>query len=742
MRMKVLMVTMGMNIGGAETHIVELSTAMAARGVEVTVASAGGIYEEELKKRGIPHVTLPLDKKSPYALLASRRGLAALIEKEGFDIVHAHARIPAFVCGTLQKKYGFRFVTTDHGVFRLDPVLKRLSNWGEYTFAVSEDIRNYLIANYDLNPAHIVPTVNGINTDTFSPERDGASVRAAWELSGRKAVLHVSRLEKESSVCADALIGAVERLGGLVKLIIVGDGSHIDVLKEHAEKVNRALGREAVLFAGARTDVADYIAACDIFVGPSRAAMEAMASGKPTIISGSEGHGGIFDESIAEAAVESNFCFRGAALPTAEILAADLLRLMQYDAPSLAGLGVHARAFICQHYSTSKMTESQLAVYEKITAYRMERDPDIVICGYYGYGNAGDDSMLSCILEGIRRIAPSLSICVMSARPRRTRALYLVDAVNRFDFPAVSRKLNAAKLFLFGGGNLLQDKTSTHSLLYYTNMLQAAKRSGAKIMIYANGIGPITKTKNIYRVKKCLSLADSISLRDADSFHFAKKLVPEKNIRLTFDPAVLVSPPETSGHGGKERYFVILPKKSTPDAGEKLTRIISYLGSKHGMRAFLLSMYDDEDLDYCRKLSAKTGASLRRPASDTEIVALLSGAALAISSRLHGLIYATSAACPMMSFSDDMKLESYLDYIGFGKHSDIPCAADIYSDADYLCMTADRVISAGDTIRKKLAAGLAMWRTLAEYEFSEAVRAVYEGRDSSDGKKGWCGDTL
>ena len=368
------------------------------------------------------------------------------------------------------------------------------------------------------------------------------------------------------------------------------------------------------------------------------------------------------------------------------------------------------------------MTNSQLAVYEKIAAYRTDGDPDIMLCGYYGYGNAGDDSMLSCIVDGIRRIDPSLAICVMSACPEKTRALYLVDAVNRFDLPAVLRKLERTKLFLFGGGNLFQDKTSTHSLLYYVNMIGAAKRSGAKIMIYANGIGPIAKAKNIYRVKECLAAADSISLRDGYSFDFAKKLVPEKNIRLTFDPAVLVSPCENTVRD--ERYFVVLPKKNASDAGEKLLRLIGHIRRKYKMRAFLISMYDNEDLDYCRRLSAKTGAALLRPASDSEIVSALAGAALVISSRLHGLIYATAAACPMMSFSDDVKLGSYLDYIGFGKSSGLFCAADTYSDAEYLCMMADGVLSNADKIREMLAAGLPMWRTLAEYEFSEAVRTV------------------
>lgn len=722
--MKILMVTMGMNIGGAETHIVELSAALVSQGITVFVASAGGVYEAELQKHGIPHITLPLDRKSPGALLSARRGLMALMKKEAFDIVHAHARIPAFVCGSLQKKFGFRFVTTDHGVFRLDPVLKRLSNWGEYTFAVSEDIRNYLMDNYELNPAHIISTVNGINTDTFSPGRDGSAVRASLHDDGRPLILHVSRLEKESSVCADALIGAVKNLVGKARLVIVGDGSYIEVLRRHAAAVNNQFGENTVMLVGAKTNVVEYIAACDIFVGPSRAAMEAMASAKPTIISGSQGHGGIFDESIAQAAVASNFCFRGSALPTADVLAHDIDTLLSYGKTERKNLGSFAREFILRHYSVERMTASHLAVYKKISAYQTSGAPDIVICGYYGYGNAGDDSLLSCIVDGLRAMDPAVRLCVMSAHPKKTRTFYLVDAVGRFHLFAVRRKLKQAKLFLFGGGNLLQDKTSTHSLLYYSNMIREAKRCGTSIMIFANGIGPVSKKRNIRRVKECLEQADSISLRDAASFDLAKQLLPERNIRLTFDPAVHVMPgtypiPE-------KPYFLILPKKIAPDAADKLSYVIEHLKSRHGLMPFLISMYDDEDLEYCRRLSEKSGAQLLYPRSDTEIVALLSGAELVLSSRLHGLIFATSAACPMMSFSDDGKLEAYLDYIGLGRHSGMLCAADIYSDAEYLCMTADRILADGEEIRKILHEGLPMWRTLADYEFSEAIKTVRE----------------
>ena len=61
--MKILMVAMGMGIGGAETHIIELCRALDARGIQVSVASSGGALVSELEKSGIRHIYAPLDKK-------------------------------------------------------------------------------------------------------------------------------------------------------------------------------------------------------------------------------------------------------------------------------------------------------------------------------------------------------------------------------------------------------------------------------------------------------------------------------------------------------------------------------------------------------------------------------------------------------------------------------------------------------------------------------------------------------
>ena len=76
--MKILMATMKMEIGGAETHILELAKELAAQGVDVTVVSAGGVYAKELEAAGIAHVWAPLHTRHPASVLRA----AAILRRQ------------------------------------------------------------------------------------------------------------------------------------------------------------------------------------------------------------------------------------------------------------------------------------------------------------------------------------------------------------------------------------------------------------------------------------------------------------------------------------------------------------------------------------------------------------------------------------------------------------------------------------------------------------------------------------
>ena len=78
MKMKILMVTASLSEGGAETHIYELSRGLIGLGHEVTVLSAGGRFSPLFETAGIKTKTLPLNKRSPFAILTCLRGIRRL----------------------------------------------------------------------------------------------------------------------------------------------------------------------------------------------------------------------------------------------------------------------------------------------------------------------------------------------------------------------------------------------------------------------------------------------------------------------------------------------------------------------------------------------------------------------------------------------------------------------------------------------------------------------------------------
>ena len=90
----------------------------------------------------------------------------------------------------------------------------------------------------------------------------------------------------------------------------------------------------------------------------------------------------------------------------------------------------------------------------------------LVISGYYGFGNAGDEAMLAAILEAILEVVPEADITVISGNPRHTAEKHGVKAVGRFDVTGIFNAIKRCDLLISGGGSLLQDVTSNRSLDY------------------------------------------------------------------------------------------------------------------------------------------------------------------------------------------------------------------------------------------------------------------------------------
>ncbi len=694
--MKILMPTMSMDIGGAETHVLELSRAMVRAGCSVTVVSCGGAYLPALEAAGVRHVTLPLNTKRPWAMVRAYLGLRKLLRQEKFDIVHAHARIPAFLCGMLHRRMGFRFVTTVHARFKVNAWLRSASEWGERTIAISDDLKQYLIDEYGLCPDNISTTINGIDMDRFSP----AAVQApetkalAEEIglrAGSRRLVFVSRLDADCSAVADQLIEIAPALcekHGDVEIILVGGGSEFDRIRAAADALNRSLGRPVIHPIGRRTDVDRCIALGDIFVGVSRATLEAMAIGKPVVVAGNEGWlGALTEENLADA-MATNFTCRGLALPRAEWLQRDLDLLLTKCDDELRAIGEAHRALTAAYYSADRMAADCLAVYRTLSPYTPYRRGEVIISGYYGFGNLGDDSLLSCMLASLREAEPDLRVTVLAKNPRAMRERFAVRCISRTNLPAIAREMRSARLLISGGGSLLQDNTSTKSLLYYLSIIALARRFRLPVMLYANGIGPLYRPKNRARAAHALARIERITLRDPASLRELEALgiKPDARISLTADPAFTLRPaPDArinyllarTDYRAERQYFAISLRAwhmlGAADGmlderafEEEIARAVELISRETGMLPIFIPMQEELDAAICRRLLARApeGSLLLADLTAPELCALLPRLHVAVGMRLHMLIYATHMHIPAIGISYDPKVDAFLAYAG------------------------------------------------------------------------------
>ena len=673
---KILMTLMGLEIGGAETHVVELAIQLKKEGYDVAVASNGGVYVSELEENGIPHYNVPLHNKMPQNVLKAYFVLKKLIKKEKFDIVHAHARIPAYICGLLQKKLKFRFITTAHGVFRVNFLLKRLTNWGERTVAVSEDIKEYLVKNYKMPEDKIFVTINGINTEKFSKDTDASDLIKEFELDPKlRRIVHVSRMETDRSSVAFMLIDAIVKMNlPNWQAIIVGSGNDLERLQAYAIEANKKLKRRAVVVTGGRTDVNKCIALGDVFVGVSRAALEAMAESKPVIIAGSDGYIGICNSENMEMAVQTNFCARGCQESSSDLLIKDLKKVFKSD---LDVMGEFGRQVILDNYSVNHMFDDYIKAYDALMSEG--RNMRVLISGYYGFRNTGDDSLLKVIIESLRHVSPNFDITVLSHRPRETRRIYGVKSINRRNPISIFFRMIKGGLLINGGGSLLQDVTSTKSLVYYLTVMRMAKFCGMKVMVYANGIGPIRNTKNKRRVKSALQLVDAITLRDGVSFKELEELhIRRDKMQVTADPAfALEAVPEervseifkAEGIAEDKEYFALSVRESAEncmDFVERVASICDYAYEKYGLNPLIISMQpkDKGISGRIKRMMKYNAAELNGSYNAVEILGVISRTKLVIGMRLHTLIYAATCGVPMLGLSYDPKVDAVLEVLG------------------------------------------------------------------------------
>ena len=360
-----------------------------------------------------------------------------------------------------------------------------------------------------------------------------------------------------------------------------------------------------------------------------------------------------------------------------------------------------------------KDDQARMAVRNLEPAAGGGRAVRLVLSGYYGFGNSGDEAVLLSILQALDEAGRARGLriepVVLSGDPAWTERQYGVEAVPRMKPAAVWRALRGADGLISGGGSLLQDATGLGSIPYYLGVIEATLRLGKPAFVYAQGIGPVRRRFFRPLIARTFNRCAYVSVRDEESAAALKEYgVDPDRIEVVPDPVMGLS----DGEGFQETDSRAAENPAEPERGEPalvgvsvrfwredradLDRVADALAALARMRPVryrFLPMHRGSDeeasryvMDRLKRLmdgGTPDGASTAdvpqaaapsqgvpglelAPAHDDprEMLRETGLCRLLIGMRLHALIYAANRRVPMLGISYDPKIDRFLAGIG------------------------------------------------------------------------------
>ena len=685
--MKVIHLISGGDSGGAKTHVLSLLQNLNKTITAQLVCFRDGPFAEEARSMGIPTVIMGGNN-----IPRLRRKLTDYIKAGGYEVIHCHGSRANMVGSLLRSSTGLPVVSTVHSDYKLDYMGRPLSRltfgtinaWAlrhlDYRIGVSDAMVDLLISR-GFAPDRFYAIYNGIDFTPAPPQGDrlpylrglGADVDEDSVVVGIAARLNPV---KDMSTLVRGFAAGYQKCKRL-RLVIAGDGEERDKLASLAKE----LGVERqVTFAGWISGGMDrFYSALDInaLTSLSETFPYALTEGArfhlATVATAVGGIPYLIDTDV------NGFLFQ----PGDWAALGEHLAALGNDDRLRRQMGEKLYEKASTQFSIQKTVDTQLHIYEEIIRRHARpknvRD-GVVICGAYGRGNAGDDAILEAILQEMRGIDPDMPVTVISKDPKSTCLTYRVRSVSRMNIPAWRGAMKRAKLYINGGGSLIQDVTSRRSLWFYLHNIQSAKRSGCQVQMYGCGIGPVTRENHRKLAAEVLNRSvDAITLREPDSLDELRAMgVTEPEIMLTADPALTLrraSGDETDSvllragippHG---RYicFALRQWKGFEGKAPLFAKAAKYAYETYGLTPVFAAVEKHQDPIAARQSAAGLDIPhyfLDDAGGAGTIIGALSRMELVVAMRLHALIFAAGQGIPLAGVVYDPKVSAFLRYIG------------------------------------------------------------------------------
>jgi polysaccharide pyruvyl transferase CsaB len=318
----------------------------------------------------------------------------------------------------------------------------------------------------------------------------------------------------------------------------------------------------------------------------------------------------------------------------------------------------------------------------------------VLLSGYYGFGNVGDEAILAALATGLRSHGHEVE--VLSADPDATRRSHDVTASRRLT--GLPWALARADALVSGGGGLLQDATSLRSLRYYLGVLRAARATGLRTVVYGQSIGPLSSRGRAWTARALRGLPVAVR-DDASRSLLATAGIPAARVA---DAALALPRPERLGGAG----LLLVPRAGVAGASEALARL-ARVAMEDGTEVRIVALQPGAAAAAAQRIAeAVVGARTAPPTGPEAALAACGAADAVVSVRLHGLILAARAGTPHLGIGYDPKVAGFLASSG-GRHVEVPVPQEALT-ARWRAgeVLGRRDVALGDALAQEAEAGL------------------------------------
>lgn len=349
----------------------------------------------------------------------------------------------------------------------------------------------------------------------------------------------------------------------------------------------------------------------------------------------------------------------------------------------------------------------------------------MVLAGYYGFENLGDELLLEVSLGWLRGLG-AVEPWVLSADPCGTRERHGVRAIQRWNPWAVAAALRGAGALVFGGGGIFQDATSARSLRYYLGLVRLAGLLRVPVILLGQGFGPLSE-RGRARAGRLLKDVAYCLVRDPQSAALARAW-GLREVRQAPDLTLTLEVPAAGEAATRPLWGLALrpPEAAAEQALETLSRAVRQVSRATGWTPVGFPC-QRQDRDFLRALQERVPELLVLPplqGPSPRCLALVRDCRLLWGGRLHALVLAALAGVPCIGLGTDPKLSGLLAQLNAGLSERLSCWSLEAADPEALVTATLALERARPSLQAELRRVAAALGRRAQAALTEAGRRL------------------